>query len=260
MAAIRIRTAVLIIMLSTVLTGSIFSQNSIVTQISTIDALMAGLYDGEYQTGQLKMFGDFGIGTFNSLDGEMVMLNNNVYKLKSNGEAELVDDKSLTPYAVVTHFNPSEVASSVSFGSMKELGKILDGMLKSENYFYAVKLTGTFSAVKVRSVPKQARPYIPLVEVIKKQSEFNFENIKGTLVGFRCPSFVKGINVPGYHFHFISEDLKSGGHLLEVQASAVKYQIQQLNGFKLLLPGDEEFMKVNLNADRTNELNKVEKK
>lgn len=260
MAAIRIRTAVLIILLGGIFTGDIFPQAGILTQISTIDALMAGLYDGEYQTGQLKMFGDFGLGTFNNLDGEMVILNNNVYKLKSNGEVELADDNSLTPYAVVTHFNSPDTPASVSFASMKELGTMLDSRLKSENYFYAVKLTGTFNAVMVRSVPRQARPYIPLVQVIQKQSEFKFENIKGTLVGFRCPSFVKGINVPGYHFHFISEDLKSGGHLLEVKASDVKCQIQKLNGFNLLLPGDEEFMKVNLNADRTNELNKVEKK
>ena len=37
----------------------------------------------------------------------------------------------------------------------------------------------------------------------------------GTLVGVRCPSWVGGLNVPGYHWHFLSEDRTVGGHVLD---------------------------------------------
>jgi acetolactate decarboxylase len=96
-----------------------------------------------------------------------------------------------------------------------QLEQYLDKLLPTENIFYAIKIEGTFKYIKTRSVPKQNKPYPPLVEVVKNQPTFEFHNVKGTIVGFRCPSYVEGINVPGYHLHFITGDKKAGGHLLE---------------------------------------------
>lgn len=40
-------------------------------EITGLSALLQGDYDGEITYGELKKYGDFGLGTFNSLDGEM---------------------------------------------------------------------------------------------------------------------------------------------------------------------------------------------
>ena len=81
--------------------------------------------------------------------------------------------------------------------------------------FYAVMIQGEFSYVKTRSVPAQEKPYPPLAEVTKNQPTFEFTDVTGTMVGFRCPPYVTGINVPGYHLHFLTDDRTAGGHLLE---------------------------------------------
>jgi acetolactate decarboxylase len=126
------------------------------------------------------------------------------------------------------------------------------------NIFYAVKLEGTFKMVKTRSVPRQSKPYKPLIEVAKKQPVFTFENVKGVMVGFRCPIFVKGINVPGYHLHFLTDDRKGGGHVLDFKTDDIELKICRVLNFRMLLPDNEAFFKTNLSIDREKELKKVE--
>src|SRR4029079_7788282 len=72
-----------------------------------------------------------------------------------------------------------------------------------------------FSAVLARSVPRQQRPYPPLAEVVRHEREFTFTDVTGSLVGFRFPDYAQGINVPGYHLHFLSDDRTRGGHVLD---------------------------------------------
>ncbi|MDP8298677.1 MAG: acetolactate decarboxylase [Candidatus Tantalella remota] len=229
-------------------------------QVSTIDALLEGVYDGDVTFKELKTRGDLGIGTFDRLDGEMIFLDGKFYKVRVDGKVYDVGDEETTPFAAVTFFSPDTVAEVSSLANIEQLKEWLDTLIPSENMFYAVKIEGTFGYIKTRSVPAQEKPYPLLVEVAKGQSIFEFENVKGTLLGFRCPPYVKGVNVPGYHLHFITEDRSAGGHLLECRIDTATAELDLISGFYMVLPDNEDFMKADLSGDKEIQLKGVEQK
>ncbi len=229
-------------------------------QVSTIDALLEGLYDGDVTFKELKTHGDLGIGTFDRLDGEMICLDGKFYKVRVDGKVYDVSDEETTPFASVTFFSPDAVAEVSDLASIEQLKEWLDTLIPSKNMFYAVKIEGTFGYVKTRSVPAQEKPYPLLMEVSKGQTIFEFENVKGTLLGFRCPPYVKGVNVPGYHLHFITEDRSAGGHLLECSIDSATAELDTTSDFYMVLPDNEDFMKADLSGDKEIELKGVEQK
>jgi acetolactate decarboxylase len=135
----------------------------------------------------------------------------------------------------------------------------IDESMPTENIFYAVKVEGTFQYMKVRSVPKQERPYPKLVDVVKEQAIYEYSDIEGTVVGFWCPEYAKGVNVPGYHFHFISKDGTVGGHILDCVLDKTMAEIDYTNEFDMVLPSTDDFYHYNLGLDKKKELEKVEK-
>lgn len=235
------------------------SNRELLYQVSTINALLEGSYDGQVLIKELKNYGDVGIGTFAQLDGEMIVLDGEVYKAKYDGTVEKVDDKQSTPFASVTYFDEDEKKENVEFSDYESLQKILDTVIKNPNLFYTFKVSGEFSYVKVRSVPPQQKPYRPLAEVTKQQPIFEYENVRGTLIGFWCPTYVNGINVPGYHLHFISDDRTMGGHLLEVKCKNGTILVDQTPSFQMTLPENSDFGKLDLEKDKKDELEHVEK-
>ena len=68
----------------------------------------------------------------------------------------------------------------------------------------------------MRSVHAQHPPYPPLAEVTKHQTEWHLPAARGTVVGFRFPDSVAGVEVPGHHLHFLSDDKRHGGHVLDL--------------------------------------------
>ena len=228
-------------------------------QTSPINALLEGVYEGEITYEELKRHGNFGIGTFNSLDGEMIGLEGKFYQIKADGIAYSVDGSMRTPFAVVTFFEPDKVVLLDKALDYRQLEQYLDNLLPTKNIFYALKIEGVFKYIKTRSVPKQNKPYPRLVEALRNQPTFEFHNVKGTLAGFRCPGYVEGINVPGYHLHFISGDKKAGGHLLECQLQNVRIEIDYTSEFYMVLPESGEFYKADLAKEKQEELERVEK-
>jgi acetolactate decarboxylase len=229
------------------------------TQISTIDALLDGVYEGALSCGQIKQYGNFGLGTFDNLDGEMIILNGKIFKASVDGKVYEARNSWKTPFTAVTFFEKSKSFTITTPLNFEKLKKKIDKYLDSNNTFYAVKITGTFKKMKVRSVPPQKKPYPPLKEVVKHQKIFNLDKCRGTIIGFKCPAFVKGLNVTGYHMHFLSYDMKKGGHILDLETDNVKVEIDSKNRFLLILPELNSFKKSNLEKDRTSELEKVEK-
>lgn len=232
------------------------SQNAMY-QVSTINALMQGVYDGEFSIKELKQHGNFGIGTFDGLEGEMIVLDGKYYQVKASGEVIEVNDNVKTPFANVVNFHPElfgEVKNVETFG---DLEKALDSIIKDRNYVYAIRIDGIVN-VKTRAIPKKTKPYPTLAEAAKTQSVFDIQNTKGTVVGFWCPQYVNGINVPGYHLHFIADDRKSGGHILSGGIVAGKVQIARVTDFRMVLPGSDAFQKAALNNDYSKELKSVE--
>jgi acetolactate decarboxylase len=257
------RTSFLLVAISLVLSFSACSNlhknRDVLYQTSTINALLEGVYDGDITFHTVKEHGDFGLGTFHALDGEMIALDGHFYQIKSNGRAYPVDASMKTPFAVVTFFEPDQITSADIQLDCKDLEGHLDSILPTGNIFYAIKLEGTFSYIKARSVPKQNRPYPPLVEAAKHQKIFEFHDVKGVIVGFRLPQYMKGINVPGYHLHFITDDRKAGGHLLACTIKNVHVEIDYTNNFYMVLPEKDAFYNLNLTKDKQNQLDKIEK-
>ncbi len=228
-------------------------------QVSTIDALLQGVYDGEVTVGELKKQGDFGIGTFHGLDGEMIFLDGVMYRFDVDGNINEVDDKTKTPFAAVTVFRADLVEELGLIDDVNELYETLDGFIHTPNIFYAFRIDGEFGYIRTRSVPAQKKPYRPLVEIAAEQPEFEYYNIEGTLLGFWCPEYIQGINLPGYHFHFISDNRNSGGHLLELILKEGNVQVDYTTSFTMVLPANEEFIEADLSVDRQEELEQVER-
>jgi acetolactate decarboxylase len=231
--------------------------DQVIVQMSTIDALMTGNYDGTISLSDLSGSGDFGIGTFHRLDGEMVLYDGIFYQVKSDGKIYHPENTLTTPYATVTHFKP-EAGFAVGPSSFTGLKSLIDSLMGSPNLFFAIDLKGTFRLVRTRSVPVQQKPYPPLVEVSARQPEFEATNVKGLLMGFYCPPYVTGINVPGYHFHFLSDDKTFGGHILQVEIEEGVLRLDQINQIKVMLPGEGSFLEANLKEDLSHDLRKVE--
>ena len=211
------------------------AKNPVIYQFSTMYALQHGQLEGKLSFKELKKHGNLGMGTFEGLDGEMIELDNHFYQIKSDGSVNKVKDTLKTPYAMVTFFNPGKPQIISESMNLKELSEMLDKETKADNVFYAFKITGLFSTMKTRSVPKQEKPYPGLAEVVKKQSVFEFENIQGTVVGFKMPKYIGGMNAPGFHFHFISKDKKNGGHVLDLETAKVKVEIEPIKRIKITL-------------------------
>jgi len=189
----------------------------------------------------------------------MIGLDGVFYQIKADGIVYAVDDAMKTPFAAVTFFEADKEIRLSESMNYRALEDYLDTMLPTENIFYAIRIDGGFRYIKTRSVPGQKKPYPPLVEVVKNQPTFEFHNVAGTVVGFRCPAYVKGVNVPGYHLHFITKDKKGGGHVLKCRIQDVTIGIDYTSGFYLALPEAGAFYETDLSKEKESELEQVEK-
>ena len=234
------------------------SQDALI-QFNTIGALMQGNYDGEITLKDIKRYGSMGIGTFDGLDGEMIIINRKVYQADSKGKLNLIKDNTVkSPFMSVTNLISPKKDSLSGITTYKDLKAKLDEYIVNKNQFYAIRVDGTFTFVKTRSVPKQQKPYPVLAEVTKNQPTFDYQNLKGSLVGFWCPTYADGVNVPGYHLHFISNDRTAGGHLLECNLEKGTLQIEGKKDFVMKLPHNTGFSQVKLNDNIKNATGKVE--
>jgi len=252
-----IRRITLIALLTVALAGCT-PPSGVVYQYSTINALLEGVYDGEMTCGRLLQHGTFGLGTFNALDGEMVVIDGAVYKIRSDGKADRMGAGETTPFAMVTSFEPNMIFNIEHDGS-PTLEQLLEFKVPESNLIQAIRIDGHFKHVKLRSVPKQKRPYGRLAKIVEKQSVFELTDVRGTLVGFLIPPHFGGVNMPGYHFHFITKDRSRGGHVMKCRTGHVEMQIDEIPEFHLVLPETGDFLKANLTGDRSAELKKAEK-
>jgi acetolactate decarboxylase len=227
-------------------------------QVSSISALMQGVYEGSMAVGDLHRYGDFGLGTFEALDGEMVELDGKFFQVKVDGTVVAVPDSIKTPFAAVTFFDYDKSYTLDRPVDLPGLQTYIDSLLPSLNLFYAVRIDGVFSNMETRSVPVQVKPYMPLTEAIKGQQVSEFSDVEGTMIGFRCPPYVDGVNVPGYHFHFLDKERKRGGHVLACTTSDITINIDNTASMIMALPETASFYRVNLDKAAAEALKQVE--
>jgi acetolactate decarboxylase len=225
-------------------------------QVSTSNALVQGVFQGSVTVADLKRNGDFGLGTFEDLDGELIMLDGACHRASGGGVVNTPPDETLVPFAVVTHFHP-DVSTTTEGGSLADLTAAVDAMRLSENQFVGVRVEGQFSRLALRAACA-AEPGEDLLEATAHQSEFNVVDEAGTLVGFWAPLYARTVNVPGYHFHFISDDRELGGHLLGMEAGALDVGVHIESELHVAIPETEEFLSADLSGDHQEALHEAE--
>lgn len=254
-------------MISGLLTGSLgyaspaITERESLNQVALLQSLAQGYFGGTVKVKDMRTLGDTGIGTFEGLNGEMIMLDGIVYQALGDGRVVEADNKVAVPYATVTYFDNDLSLELKDVRDKEAFEKILNEEVKKcgENSFYMIKLHTEFSSVLFRSEYGSQMPYPTLVEALKgKQTEFTANNIKGTIVGLYCPNYMGGLNTPGWHFHFISDDRKQGGHILELSLKQGTVEFDKTDKFTMILHNDPQFHEMNLAKDMSKDINSAE--
>jgi acetolactate decarboxylase len=227
-------------------------------QVSTAGALVEGLYRGEVTIGELREHGDFGLGTFDGLDGEMVVIDGHFYQVHGDGTVHEAGDAVRTPYAMITHFPDEAGVPLADCVDLNGLAAQLDPLRDSQNVFYALRIDGEFTSIVTRSVRPMPEG-VPLVTAAAQQREFHQKNICGTLIGFWSPGYLQSILVAGYHLHFLSQDRRSGGHLLDCGGRGLRAQVRRVADFRVSLPESASFLHADLTHNPAEDLDRAEK-
>jgi acetolactate decarboxylase len=228
-------------------------------QTSTVDALLEGKYEGDVSFAELGDRGDFGLGTFDALDGEMICLDGTFYQVKADGLAYPVDGKARTPFAVVTLFEPDVSQTLSTPVDFEALCDYVDEVIGGGTVCAAIRVDGRFEYVKTRSVPRQRKPYLPLVEVVKDQPTFELRDVLGSLVGFRFPDYTQGLNVSGYHLHFITADRSAGGHVLGCKLARGELYVDHEGDLRLELPPEVGLPTPDHSGEKGETLDRIER-
>jgi len=208
----------------------------VVFQTSTLDALFDGDFDGDLTFAELAEQGDLGIGTLNGLDGEMIALDGRFLRADADGAIAEVPDGARTPFAVVTRFEPSVEVELEGPLDHDALVAAVDRHAPPGAPVCAVRIDGEWERVHARSVPRQRPPYRSLTEVAHDQHVFDLDDVEGTMVGFRFPQYAQGLEVAGYHLHFVDAARERGGHVLGCRARRVTVRIDASRDLHVELP------------------------
>lgn len=230
-------------------------------QVALLQSLTQGYYDGIIKVSELKEHGDIGIGTFEGVNGEMIVLDGKVYQALGDGTVQEADENETVPFSNVTFFDSDVSVKLKDIKGMASFKSELDRTVaeKGKNMFYAVKVTGTFEKMFVRSELKQEKPYKSLDKALETdQREFNYENITGTVVGLYCPDYMGGLNATGWHFHFISDDRTKGGHMLDLSFKEATAELDITPSFDMTLSDNGDFQSMELAKDVNDAIKKVE--
>ncbi|MCW4024972.1 MAG: acetolactate decarboxylase [Candidatus Bathyarchaeota archaeon] len=204
-------------------------------QVAAFNSFAEGNYSGFYSYGDLAEHGDFGIGTFNNLDGEMVALDGKFYQVPMDGIPIQVDASYTAPYATVTFFEADQTIPVTEQLNYTGLLSFISTAFPDQNSIYAIKVAGNFSYAQTRSVPTQSEPYPPLSVPVANQAVFNLTNVEATAVGFWFPNSMDGVDYAGFHLHMITTDYQAGGHLLDCVIENVTVEIDQIKTYQLIL-------------------------
>ena len=263
----NIKKKIAVTLLAGLFTGNVVSatpsliERERINQVALLQSLAQGYLGGTVKVKELRAVGDTGIGTFEGLNGEMIVLDGIVYQALGDGRVVVADDQGAVPYATVTMFDDDVSLDLTNVTDKAAFEAVLNRAVKEygENSFYMVKMKGEFSSILFRSEYGSQPPYPTLLEALKgKQTEFTAKNIKGTLVGLYCPNYMGGLNTPGWHFHFISDDRTRGGHILELSLKKGTVQFDKTDKFTMMIPNDKHFHEYNLAKDMKEDIRSAE--
>jgi acetolactate decarboxylase len=232
------------------LMGCSSDEGDMIFHYSVLKALDNGVLEGNMKVGELKKHGDFGLGTFNKLNGEMIVLDHVVYRVTQDGKIIQPDDETLTPYSVITFYHQDDTLSLSGEIDYPVLKSYINRRIPSRNLFYAFRIRGEFEYIKCGGANIQEKPYNKsLAQMLADRPVYEGRNIKGTLVGFWCPEFIGDINTIGFHLHFLSDDHSFGGHLMEFSSRLLEIGYDTKCTYKILLPDIMNFREAHFRSE-----------
>ena len=218
-------------------------------QYSLLNALMDGVCETGIPVSKLALKGNQGLGTFVRMNGELIFLDGKVYQLEAEGKIREADDDDQVPFAVSTQF-VSQQTREIQLRDKDDIDNVLNDFNDhAANLFMTYRINGHFEYLKSRTVRGQEYKGQPLAELGKKQSVEAYENIDVTIIGFRTPKNWQGFGVAGEHLHFITNDRKAGGHVLEMKADKVEMQMAVVSNVHVELPTSDDFNAAKLVTD-----------
>ena len=228
------------------------------TQVSLFSVLLSGRYGGVISVGELKKLGNMAIATMDRLDGEVQMIDGVVYQACADGHVYRPDDDATIPFGTIAEFHAERTVKLSDVPSYEEFEARMDELCTAENVPLAIHFPGTFNHMKVRAVARQERDGVGLAEAAKDEAVFEFHNVRGDLVGFRLPGYVKGINAPGWHLHFVDAERRHGGHVVNFSIQEGELRCCNASDFQIRLPDAATLSGLNLARDWSDELKQAE--
>ena len=207
-------------------------------QVGTLQSFLDGDYQGYWSFAEIEPEGDVGLGTFEGINGELVVADGAYWHVYPDGSVAEVDPNERTPFAQVTNFLPDR------FGSMRgplDCGSTLDDLLTTQSGFdedvlYVATIRGRFSSITTRAIDKQEPPYHPLADLTPMQHEFPMTDVTGTMVLVHTPGTLETVSPAGFHYHFITADHERGGHVVSCSVVEAQAAFQEMTGIDIEFP------------------------
>ena len=209
-------------------------------QVSTLQALAMGYTRAVITVEELLRHGTTGLGTFEDVDGEMIVVDGVCYRAMADGTVTQASPENGVPFSSVSDFSgwrrfPLEEAPDIETLKAVLTMRIEEGF--GLNSMHMVRIDGSFERICARSESGQRTQHITLKDMLQEnQRDFFFEEIDGTLVCVYYPDYMDGINAPGWHLHFLSADRTRGGHVFDLSLRSGQAQMDKISRIEIQLP------------------------
>lgn len=209
-------------------------------QISTLQALSLGYTRKVVMVKDFIQNGNIGLGTFEDVNGEMIVIDGHCYQADDKGYVKKADPDTGIPFAVITTCKGDRNLFLEDIPNINKLKNILDQYIDNHytiNSMHVARIDGEFEVIKARSESGLHSHHVELKELLKdRQKDFTIENVRGSIVAVYFPDYMDGINASGWHLHFISEDRTRGGHIFDLSAKSLTGRIENISCLEILLP------------------------
>jgi acetolactate decarboxylase len=231
-------------------------------QVSTLNALALGYTRTVVRVSDLLQNGDTGLGTFENCDGEMIVVDGHCYRAADDGSVSETPADLGVPFASVVFLKNQELFAVGAVGNIDSLKALLNVKIEEHfglNSMHMVRIDGFFKKVNARSESGVKAHHIELKEILfERQKSFEFDHIAGSLVCLYYPDYMEGINAAGWHFHFVSDDKRFGGHVFDLSLEKGEVRMEKITSIELQLPREAAFDTYSLTKASQKDIKQVE--
>lgn len=231
-------------------------------QISTLQALAMGYTRRVTDVQSFLQHGDIGLGTFENVDGEMIVLDGECFRATEDGTVFKASPDMGIPFACIASMVSERQKEIADILNIEQLKKELDLSIEDVfglNSIHMVRIDGEFSKISARSESPYKSQHIELKDVLAKtQKEFILENTAGSLVCVYFPDYLDGINASGWHVHFVSSDHKRGGHVFDLSLKSGRMHLMKIDNIQMHIPSDPAFDTYTLKDASQKDIKEVE--